>query len=103
MDLDACQIAADICKDALKIAFLLSAPLLLIGMIVGVLISIGQAATQIQEQTLTFVPKILAVLGILFLLAPWFIQVMVEYTADLYADMAWLFTDGGPGGIIKMR
>lgn len=100
MQLDDIQIAIDICRGALWVAFLLATPLLLVGMIVGVMISIIQAATQIQEQTLTFVPKILVVLAVLFLLAPWFIQIMVEYTTDLYIELSRVFAESGPAGFI---
>ena len=58
-------------------------PLLAVGLIVGLSVSIVQAVTQIQEQTLSFIPKILAVVGTLLLLMPWMLAVIVEYTRGL--------------------
>lgn len=63
---------------------LISAPLLLIGMIVGLIISIFQATTSIQEQTLSFVPKIAAILGALVLLGPWIMASMMQFTLRLF-------------------
>jgi flagellar biosynthetic protein FliQ len=59
--------------------------LLLIGMVVGLIISIFQATTSIQEQTLSFVPKIAAILGALVLLGPWIMASMVQFTVRLFA------------------
>jgi len=64
---------------------LIAAPLLLIGMVVGLIISIFQATTSIQEQTLSFVPKIAAILGALVLLGPWIMASMVQFTVRLFA------------------
>jgi flagellar biosynthetic protein FliQ len=64
---------------------LIAAPLLLIGMVVGLIISIFQATTSIQEQTLSFVPKIAAILGALILLGPWIMTSMVQFTVRLFA------------------
>jgi flagellar biosynthetic protein FliQ len=63
---------------------LIAAPLLLIGMVVGLIISIFQATTSIQEQTLSFVPKIAAILGALVLLGPWIMASMVQFTVRLF-------------------
>ncbi len=65
---------------AVKIAF----PILLVGLVVGVGISVMQAATQIQEQTLTFIPKMFAVVVVLFALMPWFLMVLIDYTEELF-------------------
>jgi flagellar biosynthetic protein FliQ len=64
---------------------LIAAPLLLIAMVVGLIISIFQATTSIQEQTLTFVPKIAAILGALILFGPWILASMVQFTVRLFA------------------
>ncbi len=64
---------------------LIAAPLLLIGMVVGLIISIFQATTSIQEQTLSFVPKIAAILGALVLLGPWIMASLVQFTVRLFA------------------
>lgn len=70
---------------------LIAAPLLLIGMVVGLIVSIFQATTSLQEQTLTFVPKILAILGALIVFGPWIVTSMVQFTLRLFGripDMA---------------
>ncbi len=63
---------------------IIAAPILLVSIVVGLAISIIQATTSIQEQTLTFVPKILAMLGVLLLLGPWLGTSMVEFTRRLF-------------------
>jgi len=65
-------------------ALMMAAPLLLVGMLVGLIISIFQATTSIQEQTLTFVPKIAAILGALILFGPWIVVSMVQFTLRLF-------------------
>ncbi|MFV1950751.1 MAG: flagellar biosynthesis protein FliQ [Nitrospinota bacterium] len=74
-------------KEALLTTLLLSAPMLGFGLIVGVLVSIFQAVTSIQEMTLTFVPKILAVMLAMILFLPWMLQFMVGYTARLFMNI----------------
>ncbi len=71
-------------RRALEITVLLSGPLLLISLVVGVVISLFQAVTQIQEQTLTFVPKFLAVMVVLLLSLPWAVDLLVRYATELY-------------------
>ena len=72
---------------ALELATLLAAPLLLTALIVGVLISLFQAATQINEMTLSFVPKLLAMVLVLLLTGPWMLQLLVDYTRSLIQDI----------------
>ena len=70
-------------QEALKITVFLAGPMLLVAMLVGITVSLLQAITQINEATLTFIPKIVAI-GIVFLLAgPWMIDTIAEYTTDL--------------------
>jgi flagellar biosynthesis protein FliQ len=83
MDSDSLQFVVDIGRDALWVALKLSMPLLAVGLVVGLAVSIVQAITQIQEQTLSFIPKILAVVGTLIFLMPWMLRVVVEYTQGL--------------------
>jgi flagellar biosynthetic protein FliQ len=64
---------------------LLSAPVLLVAMVVGLIVSIFQATTSIQEQTLTFVPKIVAIMLVLALLGSWMFGNLQQYTLDLFA------------------
>ncbi len=63
---------------------LMAAPILLVGMGVGLIVSIFQATTSLQEQTLTFVPKIAAILGALIVFGPWIIGSLVRFTIDLF-------------------
>jgi len=74
-------------QNAIAISLLLSAPLLLIGMAVGLLIAIFQATTQIQEMTLTFVPKIVAVMLALLFFSSWMLIKMTDYTQDLFLSI----------------
>ncbi|MEM0951244.1 MAG: flagellar biosynthesis protein FliQ [Cyanobacteria bacterium P01_H01_bin.74] len=77
----------DALQNAVWLIILLSAPLLLVNLIVGVVISIMQAVTQIQEATLTFVPKVLATFLILVLVAPWMTQMIVDYSNRVFNQL----------------
>ncbi|MBI5183077.1 MAG: flagellar biosynthesis protein FliQ [Nitrospinae bacterium] len=77
----------DFGKEALLTTLLLSAPMLGFGLIVGILVSIFQAVTSIHEMTLTFIPKILAVMFALILFLPWMLQFMVGYTTRLFINI----------------
>lgn len=70
--------------DALMLALKVGMPLLLAGLVVGLVISVFQAVTQIQEMTLSFIPKILAVALVLIVAGPWMLDQLVAYTSDLY-------------------
>jgi len=76
--------------NALHMVLLLSLPMLLVALVVGVAISLFQAVTQIQEMTLTFVPKIIAVFGSMVLVAPWLTKTMVEFTRQLIESIPGL-------------
>ena len=73
--------------EAIKVTLLVSAPVLIVGLVVGVVISLIQAVTQIQEMTLVFVPKIIAVMVVLVAALPWMINIMVTYTHNLIANI----------------
>ena len=75
-------------QDALRTLALLSAPLLLSTLVVGLIISIFQALTQINENTLTFVPKMIVIAIILILAGPWMLDVMSNYTINLFENIA---------------
>ncbi|MDJ0847857.1 MAG: flagellar biosynthesis protein FliQ [Myxococcota bacterium] len=79
---------ADTLRETVRVALLVSSPLLASAMLVGLLISIFQAATQINEQTLTFVPKIVVVLGLLAALFPWMMTVIRDFAFQLMASVA---------------
>lgn len=66
---------------------LISAPMLLIALAVGLLVSVFQAMTQIQEQTLAFIPKILAVFISLVVFGPWMLTLLLDYTRDLFQQL----------------
>jgi len=72
-----------IAQRALEITMLLAAPLLLVALLVGLLVGIFQAATQINEMTLSFIPKLLAMAAMLALTGPWMLRTLVEYTRNL--------------------
>lgn len=72
---------------ALEVALLVSAPLLLTALVSGVLISLFQAVTQIQEMTLTFIPKILATFVVLIFALPWMIQTLMDYVRNLFDNL----------------
>ncbi len=76
--------ATNLLRGGILETLIISAPLLLVGLVVGLIISIIQATTSIQEQTLTFVPKIAAILGALMLLGPWIFTSLREYTVHLF-------------------
>lgn len=84
------DMAINICRKAVQTVLLCSAPMLLAGMIVGLMVSIFQAATQINEQTLTFVPKIVAVFITLLIFAPWLIKVITAFTLGVFDTLATL-------------
>jgi flagellar biosynthetic protein FliQ len=73
-----------IANEAIKVTLLLSAPMLIVGLIIGLVISIFQAVTQVQEMTLTFVPKIIGVMVALIIALPWMINLIVTYTQNLF-------------------
>lgn len=77
----------DLAMNALKVVIYVSAPMLGMSVIVGLAISIFQATTQIQEQTLSFVPKILSIFAAIALFGAWMLRVLMEYTQNLYMNM----------------
>ncbi|HEY8422720.1 MAG TPA: flagellar biosynthesis protein FliQ [Thermoclostridium sp.] len=81
------QLVLDVARDAVLVIIKLSAPLLGVALIVGLAISIFQATTQIQEQTLSFVPKIIAVFLSLFIFGSWLMTTLKEFTLRLYENI----------------
>lgn len=77
----------NIAQNALLITLYVSAPLLGLSLIVGLAVSIFQATTQIQEQTLSFIPKILAVIAAIAIFGSWMLKMLVEYTNNLYESI----------------
>ncbi|MEM7576087.1 MAG: flagellar biosynthesis protein FliQ [Planctomycetota bacterium] len=77
--------ASDLVREMLTLMMVVSAPILLAALVVGLAISILQAVTQVQEQTLTFVPKILAMVGVTIVMAPWLLQVVMDFSTRMFA------------------
>lgn len=75
-------------KEAVGAVVLVGGPILGVSLLVGLLVSIFQAMTQIQEQTLTFIPKVVAVVAILLVLGPWMLSVLTAYTSNLLTQLA---------------
>ena len=81
------EFAIDLLKTMILEALTISAPILLTAMVVGLAISLFQAVTTIHEQTLAFVPKALAVIGILLLLLPWIVRSLIDFTTAVILKM----------------
>jgi flagellar biosynthesis protein FliQ len=72
---------------ALTLAFKVALPVLGVGLIVGLAVSVFQAVTQIQEQTLVFIPKVLALTGVLVVGGPWMLNQLLSYTTELWTEI----------------
>ena len=72
------------------LALLLAGPLLMVALVVGLVISVVQAVTQIQEQTLSFVPKLFAVAAVFLVALPWMLQMLIRYTTELLRSIPTL-------------
>ncbi len=78
---------ATFARDTLILTMELAMPILLVGLVVGVVISLFQAVTQISELTLTFVPKLLAIFAVVVVLGPWMLQNILRFTANMFAAL----------------
>ncbi len=74
-------------SQALQLALMLAAPLLLTALVVGVLVGVFQAATQINEQTLSFIPKLVATATALVIAGPWMLHMLMEFTLELFENI----------------
>ena len=81
--------AVDLARQAVTLTLLVSMPVLVVGMAVGLVVSILQAVTQVQEQTLSFVPKIFAMAVATLLFVPWIANKMMEYARELLGQPPW--------------
>jgi flagellar biosynthetic protein FliQ len=79
--------AVEITNQAMKVTMMLAAPMLLGALVVGILVSLFQAVTQINEQTLSFIPKILVIIVSLIMLSPWMMETLTSFTHDLYVSI----------------
>ena len=78
--------AVDLCRSTLMAAVVIAAPMLLVGMAAGLLVGLMQALTQIQDQTVAFVPKILAMAAVMIACLPWLVVRMVEFTRTVFEN-----------------
>jgi len=77
--------SVELVRTSLILALVVSAPMLLIGLVVGIIVSLFQAVTQIQEQTLTFIPKIVAMVASAIVLMPWISHKLMDYATMLFS------------------
>lgn len=77
----------EVVNQAIKVTLMLAAPMLIAALVVGILVSIFQAVTQINEQTLSFIPKILVIIATLVIFSPWMMETMVGYTRELFISI----------------
>lgn len=82
------SVVLDLMKETATVALALAAPALAVGLVVGILVALFQAVTSVQEQTLTLVPKLFAVVGVIMLVAPWMISTLVDFTRRMLALVA---------------
>ena len=79
-------IIAQIGKEALKTALLVAGPALIVSLVVGLMVSVFQVVTSLQDQTIAFVPKVIAVMLVVAISFPWMIQVMVRFTTHMFTE-----------------
>ena len=84
------ELVMDIGRQAVEMTLMLSGPLLLAALVIGLIVSIFQAATQINEQTLSFIPKLVGIFLTLLLAGPWMLQMMVDYIRRLFESIPQL-------------
>lgn len=77
-------------QQALQLTLMVSAPLLLTALIIGLIVSIFQAATQINEMTLSFIPKLVGMFGVLIISGPWMIGILLDYMTRLYSSIPYM-------------
>ncbi len=80
-------VVIDVAQEAIKVVLMISAPILGLGLLVGLIVSIIQATTQIQEATLSFIPKIVAIALTLLVFGPWMMNIMYEFTVNLFENI----------------
>ena len=84
------DVVISLATQAMNLAFKVAMPLLLAGLVVGLIVSVFQAVTQIQEQTLAFIPKVVALVAIIAIFGPWMLGQVLTYTTDLYNSIPGL-------------
>lgn len=81
------EMVVDLVRRAVIAVLLAASPMMIAGLVVGLVVSIFQAATQINEQTMTFAPKIVAVLGALVIAAPWILNIVLGLAHEIFGNM----------------
>jgi flagellar biosynthetic protein FliQ len=81
------ELVIKMAKDALQVTLMISAPMLLVSLVVGIVVSIAQVVTSIQDMTLSFVPKVIAVLLAFLFVFPWMMNILSSYTAQLFGHL----------------
>jgi flagellar biosynthetic protein FliQ len=79
-------IIIDMAREALKTALYVAAPALVVSMVVGLSVSVFQVVTSLQDQTVAFVPKVMAVMLVVVVSFPWMMRVMIQFTAKMFTD-----------------
>ena len=74
-------------RQAMEVTLMVAAPMLLVALIIGLIVSIFQAATQINEQTLSFIPKLVGIFAAMVIAGPWMLSVMLDYMRQLFAGI----------------
>ncbi len=84
----------DIATKAIWVALEISLPILIVALVVGLVVALVMALTQIQEMTLTFIPKILAIIAVLALLGPWMLSTLITFTTELFQSIPQIVNGG---------
>ena len=82
----------DLARNAIMLALLIAGPMLVVALLIGLTVSVLQAVTQIQEQTLAFVPKLIGVCVVFLVALPWVLQLLVKYTTELFRSLPSLIS-----------
>jgi flagellar biosynthetic protein FliQ len=85
-------LVVDLARNAIMLALLIAGPMLIVALLIGLTVSVLQAVTQIQEQTLAFVPKLVGVSAVFLLALPWILQLLVKYTTELFRSLPSLMS-----------
>jgi flagellar biosynthetic protein FliQ len=81
------DVVVNLAVQAMQVALMVAMPMLLVGLVIGLIVSVFQAVTQIQEQTLTFIPKIIGLAVVLVVGGPWMLGQLISWTAELYGQI----------------
>lgn len=82
------EIVMQIATETLKTMMLIAGPMLIAAMAIGIIVSVLQAITQINEATLTFIPKMIAIIVVLLVMAPWMMEVLQNYSSEIFGNFA---------------